>query len=126
MPKLSLKEQLDIIHAEVKSNFTYCTDLEQYGQVELWCMPKDAKFTGDCEDFALACRAQCRKLGIPSRLVFCYANGEGHCVLEVQGWILDNNLSSVQDWQEIKGYEWVSISGYEAGDDWHEIVKGEK
>jgi predicted transglutaminase-like cysteine proteinase len=121
----SLKQQLDAIHKQVKRNFTYITDIDQYKDIEHWQCPVYAgvtPFKGDCEDFALACRALCRKADIPSRLVFCAAHGEGHCVLEVQGWILDNNLDSVTEWLEMKDYQSISISGYEAGEEWHKIV----
>lgn len=118
----SIKSTLDTIHNKVLHSFTYCTDKEQYNTEEKWVMPNpQVKFTGDCEDFALACRAECRKLGIPSRLVFCATGQEGHAVLECEGWILDNNQTSVKAWQDVK-YTWISISGYEAGDEWHDIT----
>lgn len=107
-------------------NFTYCTDLEQYACTEKWVVPNPSmSFKGDCEDFALACRVECRKLGIASQLVFCYTElGEGHCVLAVSGYILDNRLSEVKNWQNIIAYKWIKISGFEPGDEWRAINSG--
>ncbi len=93
-------------------------------------MPSDVfdgstPIVGDCEDFALACRKLCRDANIPTRLVICYTEeGEGHCVLESSGWILDNRYTRVmsRDKLEKQGYKWLAISGFESGDDWHRIV----
>lgn len=120
-----LKERLDSIHKKIFSKFTYKTDEAKYGELEHWAMPDEStigvKVVGDCEDFALACRALCRKENIPSRLVYCKVEtGEGHCVLEVEGWILDNRYRKVRPRQELD-YTWIRISGYEPGDDWHVI-----
>lgn len=121
---------LDKIHSTVFSNFKYKTDLEQFGVEEKWLMP-DALYdgtttvVGDCEDFALACRKLCRDNGIDnSRLVVCLTeDGEGHCVLEVNGWILDNRRRRVvtRDRLGSEGYKWLAVSGYNPGDDWHRI-----
>jgi predicted transglutaminase-like cysteine proteinase len=115
------------IHRKVLDRFTYKTDLEQYGENEKWVMPDSIRVVGDCEDFALACRRLCREEGINnSRLVVCTVEtGEGHCVLEVDGWILDNRCQRVvsRDFLENKGYKWLAISGYSPGDDWHNIER---
>lgn len=110
------------IHWEVKQGFTYVTDKEQYERNEHWVMPKDPfEVTGDCEDFALACRVLVRNKGLKSRLIFCKTeDGGGHCVLSVGGWILDNRMERVHDYQYmIKiGYRFIAMSGYEEGDTW--------
>lgn len=113
--------KLRAIHDRVTKCFEYRTDMDQYKVEEKWTMP-DGKPTivGDCEDFALMCRKLCRLAGIPTRLVICLAEGEGHCVLEASGWILDNKQRAVVSRDELN-YNWYSISGYEPGDDWHLI-----
>jgi predicted transglutaminase-like cysteine proteinase len=123
-------QTLDTIHTRVLKHFTYQTDQEQYGTVEKWVMPSPTfkgatNFVGDCEDFALACRKLCREAGLKTRLVVCAIEGEGHCVLECEGWILCNNQSHVMprdDLNKHKGYNWLYISGYNPGDDWQEII----
>lgn len=123
-----LLDTLNKIHYKVSSKFTYETDQDQYGVAEKWVMPGPEftggiPVTGDCEDFALACRKLCRDAGIRSRLVLCLLEGEGHCVLEVDGWILCNNQSSVRSRDNLTGeYQWWAISGYEPGDEWRLIT----
>jgi len=120
---------LDSIHEQVFTHFKYKTDKRQYGLNEHWVMP-DASFdgtqdfVGDCEDFALACRKLCREEGLETRLVYCKdETGEGHAVLECEGWILDNRQRKVvsNDRLTEKGYEFIGISGYNSGDPWHYI-----
>ena len=123
---------LDDIHHKVFRKFKYRFDRQQYQMEEYWQMP-DSDFdgstpiVGDCEDFALACRKLCRDAGIDnSRLVFCYTEeGEGHAVLEVEGWILDNRYRQVvsNDWLQDEGYNFIAVSGYNSGDPWHYIHK---
>ena len=119
------------IHRKVFSNFSYITDLKKYGVDEKWVMPSETyngsqKFTGDCEDFALACRKLIREAGIKSRLVYCVVeDGSGHCVLEVNGYILDNRHPTLVSNRKLlkKVYQFLAISGYESGDDWRKLVK---
>lgn len=120
----SLFNSLSVIHNKIKSKFTYETDQDQYGTPEKWVMPSvgGSAITGDCEDFALACRQLCREANIPTRLVVCLVAGEGHCVLESSGWILDNNYDRVVSRDELS-YEWVAISGFNPRDDWKLITK---
>lgn len=127
-----LRATLHTIHKLVFRNFTYATDQEQYSMVEKWVMPetdynRHRPFTGDCEDFALACRKLCREDGIDnSRLVYCQTElGGGHCVLEVDGWILDNRFDRLKNRDDIVGYKWIALSGYNSGDPWHKITNSE-
>lgn len=119
---------LDNIHRSAFRKFKYETDQEQYNTIEKWVMPPDyydgsQKFKGDCEDFALYCRKLCDDVGLKTRLVFCKTeDGEGHLVLEHRGYVLDNRQHSVVYRDEID-YTWISISGYNPGDPWHEVTK---
>lgn len=120
---MSLWHQLSEIYADVSQRFTYQSDLLTFGRVEHWAEPEflDGTIIGDCEDFTLACRKMCRAQGIPTRLVFCQIDtGEYHIVLESGGWILDNRQNRVVN-RDALDYQWLSISGYEAGDAWHKI-----
>lgn len=120
-------EILKTIHRDVFEKFEYEYDKDQYGENEKWVMPEGTfdgttSIVGDCEDFALACRKLCRDNGIDdTRLVACLTeDGEGHCVLECEGWILDNRFRAVKSRDDIP-YTWLAISGYHPGDDWHVI-----
>lgn len=121
-----LLRKLKKIHGSVFAKFEYKTDLEQFNSIERWVMPPDAfngktKITGDCEDFALACRKLCREQNIKSRLVVCITEqGEGHCVLECSGYILDNRYNSVKTNTQLK-YDWLYISDFEKGGEWRKI-----
>ena len=116
-------------HKRVFSNFDYKFDSDQYGEAEKWVLPKESftgstPIVGDCEDFALACRKLCNDAGIQTRLVVCMTeSGEGHCVLECQGWILDNRYNKVMSRDKLQtiGYKWLAISGFTPGEDWHKI-----
>lgn len=126
----TLYQTLNAIQVKVHKHFTYKTDMEQYGTVEKWVMPSPTfkgatDFVGDCEDFALACRKLCRDAGLKTRLVVCTMDGEGHCVLECEGWIMCCNqeqLMSRDDLEKHQGYHWLYISGFNPGDPWLEIT----
>ena len=93
--------------------------MDRYGEKEYWargsvsCHP-DGSIHGDCEDFAMACQAACEAQGIKnSRLVVCMTeNGGHHCVLEVDGFILDNRRDGVED-REYLNYKWVKIQDHD-------------
>jgi predicted transglutaminase-like cysteine proteinase len=128
-----IHDTLADIHKKVFNHFTYETDQDHYGVLEKWVMPVDAfkgitPFIGDCEDYALACRKLCNESVnplLPSRLVVCSIGGEGHCVLECQGWIMCCNqpeLMSRDDLEKKQGYTWLYISGFHPNDSWHRIT----
>lgn len=120
-----LLTELRKIHKSIHTGFEYVTDLQQYNFPEVWKIPDNPyKIKGDCEDFALGCRKLCRSIGLPTRLVICLTEtGEGHCVLECNGWILDNRYKKVMNRNRVN-YTWKIISGFEAGEPWREIVNG--
>lgn len=124
----NLFDTLNAIQSTVYKDFTYETDKEKYGTIEKWVMPSDSyhgteSIIGDCEDFVLACRKLCEDKNIKSRLVICTVGDEGHCVLEVDGWIFDCNYNSIRSRDDLTqvGYSWKYISGYNPGEDWHLI-----
>ena len=126
------QKQLQAIRDYVEWKFEYTSDQEQRGFPEHWVDREElaelpdaerGEFKDDCDGFALACRYQCREEGIDnSRLVYCLTEtGEGHLVLEVDGWILDNRRKWVTARDDVT-YTWVSVSGVTKGDPWHRIV----
>lgn len=124
---MELYRVLTKIHNDIKSRFIFESDEKVWGVREHWEsydeIPEDGPIKGDCDCFALACRRECRKLGIPSRLVFCMTeDGTGHLVLSVDKWIIDNRFDIVVKKEDMEGYLWIKISGYEKGDDWSDIV----
>lgn len=125
----NLKQQLREIHRNVLDVFEYTTDKEQYGLLEKWSIPPEyydgMTFNGDCDDFAMMCRKLCREAGIENtRLVVCLTEtNEGHLVLEVEGYILDNRSRRLETKDSLTddGYKWLAISGYNPGDQWHGV-----
>lgn len=119
---------LSTIHHSVYSRFKYVSDIKLWNKREHWEkyneIPTEGIIEGDCDCFALACRRECRKLNIPSRLVYCTVlrsgKERGHLVLESGGWILDNNHNQVMSNNQLD-YTWKKISGFEIGDPWHNI-----
>lgn len=126
---LTVKQQdLQAISDYVNWRFNYTSDTEQRGVPEHWVGVSELadlanverdEFKDDCDGYALACRYQCREIGIPSRLVYCKTKtGGGHLVLEVDGYILDNRSKWVTP-RDAVDYSWIKISGYNTGDAWH-------
>ena len=112
------------IHAETLDRFTYLGDQENFGLVEHWPDPRmlpdyPEPFTGDCDDFALMCRKELNREGIPNRLMYVITEtGGGHLVTEVEGYILDNRSYEVMRRDDLP-YTFISMSGYTRGDRWH-------
>lgn len=131
MAKLS---DLQAISDYVSWRFTYTTDIQSRGMLEHWVdldeleeldSTNRGEFKDDCDGYALAVRYQCRKVGIPNRLVFCRTEtGGGHLVVSVDGYIIDNRNKWVMDREDVD-YTWLKISGLEKGDPWHTIGKDE-
>lgn len=121
--------KLNKIHKKVFDTFVYQTDKTVHGRIEYWSIPehvtKRGILKGDCEEFALACRYLCRQEGIVSQLAICEDEcGEMHCVLHVNGLILDNRQPQVRTVDELTkiGYNWIAISGNEPGEQWHAVL----
>jgi predicted transglutaminase-like cysteine proteinase len=113
---------LNRVHSTVSSHFVEVTEAE-----ELWSMPPDfydgtQTLRDDCDGFCLACRVLLRQQNIPNRLVYCEIESQGHLVVEVNGWVLDNRQKIVVPNTLLSDYQWLRISGFEAGDAWHAIL----
>jgi predicted transglutaminase-like cysteine proteinase len=121
---------VDAIFKEAKAKFVWESDQAVFGKEEYWAnhtqlqvaLNKTGILLGDCDDFATWCVWNLRAEGFPARYVFCVTEtGEGHCVAETEGNILDNRQDFVSP-QNLLPYKWISISGYKPGDPWHEII----
>jgi len=71
------KNSFDLIRVydELRDNFTYMRDMEQYGVEEYWTVMSDDDPVGDCEDFALTLRARLIADGfspVNVRIATCY------------------------------------------------------
>jgi len=106
-----LQEVLDKAHEGHK----YVKDDVQYRKNEHWIIG----LVGDCEDFALHCRQQLKRKGIESDLVYCKTEtNEGHLVVHVEGWILDNRHVWVMR-QDDLAYTWLKLGKPDGT--WYEI-----
>ena len=114
------------IFDRVKKGFRYVSDETQYGTPEDWRFPEDFdNVVGDCDDFAIACRALLKEAGHECRLIFCRTeNGGGHLICAIGKLALDNRMKFVVEISYLvntRGYELVSVSGLNPGDQWHNI-----
>lgn len=93
------------INNAVNMEVTPLTDMEIWGQEELWSYPDGQ---GDCEDYVLEKRRRLMALGVPAGdlmiTVVRQANGDGHAVLTVRTsngeYILDNLEPRVLAWAD--------------------------
>jgi predicted transglutaminase-like cysteine proteinase len=93
------------INNAVNMEVTPLTDMEMWGQEELWSYPDGQ---GDCEDYVLEKRRRLMALGVPAGdlmiTVVRQANGDGHAVLTVRTsngeYILDNLEPRVLAWAD--------------------------
>jgi len=124
-----LQTRLQQVCTQVHSRFCYVPDILAWGKSEYWANPKemaaqastDGIVRGDCDDFALMCRAILDVKGIENHLVFCkIETGEYHLVCEASGWILDCRYQQVVP-HELLDYQWISRSGTHPGEAWHLI-----
>jgi predicted transglutaminase-like cysteine proteinase len=101
----SLMRTLVSINSEVNKTVRPITDMEYYGQMELWSLPDDY---GDCEDYVLLKRQKLLEKGFhDSQLLISVVYdeiGDGHAVLTVrtdQGdFILDNKTDKIKRWDQ--------------------------
>lgn len=105
------RTELERVNAEVNGRVGYKADIDLYGMPEFWTI---AGREGDCEDYALAKRAELLALGWPVealRLAVCLdEHGRGHAVLTVDtdrgAYVLDNRSLLVQPWKALP-YTWI-------------------
>ncbi len=93
------------VNAYVNGKIKPVSDLQLYGQAELWTYPTTA---GDCEDFVLLKKRALEKLGVAAKslqiTVVLDEHGEGHAVLTVASdegdYILDNRRNDILLWND--------------------------
>jgi predicted transglutaminase-like cysteine proteinase len=108
--------ELDEVNRTVNHGIEPATDLEVYGVVEYWTLPKAR---GDCEDYQLLKRHRLIARGWPSSSLLMTVvrdeKNEGHAVLTArttQGdFILDNKLDVVRLWNQTP-YHFVMRQSY--------------
>jgi predicted transglutaminase-like cysteine proteinase len=94
------------INNDVNKAIAPVTDLELYGQPEVWSYPADNR--GDCEDYVLLKRKKLIERGFPESTLLITVvrdeNNEGHAVLTVRtdkgDFVLDNKRREVMRWAE--------------------------
>lgn len=112
-----LEDQLQDVLNRAHAEHVYRYDRDLYGVNEHW----EIGLEGDCEDFALWCRQELKQIGIHADLVYCKVEtGEGHLVLHVEGWVLDNRHKWVMR-QEDLPYEWLRMN--DANGNWYSVKK---
>lgn len=133
---------LQAVHAWAHAHFTYVPDEERWPKGtpgttfdgDHWEMDAEliadieqrGSVEGDCDAFAKLCWMALRRLSLPSRLVAGNTEkGEGHLVCECQGWVLDNRQSEIVARQDLErlGYRFWSMSGFQPGEDWHNVAR---
>ena len=112
--KKSLFDKLSKIQKKAQNSHIYIPDIIKYKLKEYWTIG----LRGDCEDYALWCYFECKKIDLEPNLVYCKVNGEGHLVCSVDGWILDNNNFFVVP-RDVLKYKWISMGTVEGK--WYKI-----
>ena len=108
--------ELDRINRQVNKAIEPATDMELYGETELWTIPTTR---GDCEDYALLKRrmlvAQGWPVGSLLMTVVRDEKGEGHAVLTArtaQGdFVLDNKVDEIKLWHKTP-YAYIMRQSY--------------
>ena len=117
------------VHRKVLAGFRYVKDSVQYPEsIDDWRIPEDCeRVTGDCDDFAIACRALLREKGHEPRLLFCLTEtGGGHLICVLGKMALDNRQHRPIESKVLAdslGYTFVSVSGRAPGESWR-IIDG--
>jgi len=115
-PERDQMKLLNQVNQLVNRTVKKATDLDLYGQVEYWALPRlvNGKLYGDCEDYALEKRRQLIEAGVPETalsMAVAFTNrGESHAVLMVSlesgDWVLDNLTPWATPWGDLN-YHWV-------------------
>jgi predicted transglutaminase-like cysteine proteinase len=109
--------ELDTINRHVNKVIEPATDLEIYGETEVWTIPTTR---GDCEDYVLLKRQMLMARGWPASALLITVvrdeKGEGHAVLTArtaQGdFILDNKTDVLLPWSKTASYTYVMRQSY--------------
>lgn len=107
------------------------SDLEKYGELEHWAMPKFLKNKGqegDCEDYVLLKIHALKKIGVPlsaMTIVHVVANGEGHAVLAVRttkGDLIFDNLNNEIKTPQETGYKFIQALSLTNKQEWKKLA----
>ena len=116
------------VHTKVRNGFRYVEDEVQHPEsIDDWRIPEDCeRVTGDCDDFAIACRTLLKEKGHEPRLLFCLTEmGDGHLICVLGKMALDNRKSNPVTIEELAskfgGYTLISVSGRKPGENWRSI-----
>jgi predicted transglutaminase-like cysteine proteinase len=98
-------QEIERVNDAVNTDVAPVTDLELYGQPEVWAYPSG---TGDCEDYVLLKRRLLAARGFPESTLLITVvrdeNNEGHAVLTVRtdrgDLVLDNKRREVMRWAD--------------------------
>ena len=105
---------------QLRYNYIYRTDKEQYGVDEYWeeMKPnKDGKYIGDCESVAITLKRNNEEFK-DWDYYWCRLNGGGHCILSNGELMVDNNTREVwtldkfnDTWNitELRPYRWYEL-----------------
>jgi len=118
----SRRSQLAGVNDRVNTLIKPATDLDLYGVVEHWTIPKRQ---GDCEDYVLLKRKLLMDLGWSSSTLLITVvrdeRGDGHAVLTVRSTygdlILDNKHSRILPWA-LTGYEFIKRQSHRDPEAW--------
>lgn len=96
-------DELDSVNRQVNAAIKPATDLEIYGEIERWTLPRDR---GDCEDYALLKRHILIRKGWPASALLMTVvrdeKGEGHAILTARtskgDYVLDNKNDELKLW----------------------------
>ncbi len=111
------------VNREVNDNIAPISDIAHYGRKEYWTIPTDG--WGDCEDYALAKRADLMAAGLPENalrmaVVRTFRNAL-HAVLVVAtdrgDYVLDSLETDVEPWKD-EDYGWIEEQGPHGPRDW--------
>jgi predicted transglutaminase-like cysteine proteinase len=98
-------KEIETVNDAVNTDVAPVTDLELYGQPEVWAYPSGK---GDCEDYVLLKRRLLAARGFPESTLLITVvrdeNNEGHAVLTVRtdrgDLVLDNKRREVMRWAD--------------------------
>lgn len=105
---------------EFNSKYKYQTDKERFNtSLDIWELPKDNdNIYGDCESYARFLRNNISEFE-DWNYYYCKLNGNGHCVLYKDGYVIDCNIRQVVTYEKycsifnitnFKKYSWFVVA----------------